>query len=78
MSRVLPQELDESTLRTDEVYMDVYIGEGTNTTVRCDFREETTSLITVEAHHTPYNVPVLNRCEVILLLQLVIWYSPQI
>ena len=57
---IIVQELNDSTLKTDEVHMDVYIEGGTNTTVRCDFGEDTSSVITVEVHHSPYDAPVVN------------------
>ena len=53
--------MDKSTLRTEEVYLTVLIERGTNATVSCYFGNDSTSIVTVEAHHTPYNVSIAER-----------------
>ena len=55
------QEMDKSTLRTGEVYLTVLIERGTNATVRCNFGVDSTSIVTVEAQHSPYNLVVAER-----------------
>ena len=53
--------MNKSTLRTNEVYLTVLIERGTNATVRCDFGENSNSIVTEEAEHSPYNLPVAER-----------------
>ena len=62
--------MNKSTLRTNEVYLTVLIERGTNATVRCDFGENSNSIVTEEAEHSPYNLPVAERCLFYLLLHI--------
>ena len=45
---------------TEEVYLKIQVGQGTNCTIRCDFGDDT-PLVTVEGVHTPYNIPVVDK-----------------
>ena len=54
------QALYQSTMSTDSVWIELWLGGGTNCTLRCDFGDGT-SVISVEGLHTSYTGLVVDR-----------------